>query len=144
MNSPLTIGIKDLLEAGEVGTFGASEGWSICIGRLINNPDTIVMVKSLPGQPPNPKWLLDYPSAQVIVRGNETGYLEAHAKAQKVKNLLLGLPSQDLNGDRWVQINMAGDIADLGQDEKQRPMFSLNFQLIIEPAVSSDSNREPL
>jgi len=135
-------GVRDLLVAGGVGTFGATTGWSIHIGRMVDRPDTAVVIYPSGGQPANPKWLLDFPSVMVQVRGNANDYASAFAKAEAVKSTLLGLPSQDLNGDRWVAINLAGDINPLGHDDSQRPLFSLNFRLIIEPA--SGINRQPL
>ncbi len=140
MSSPAE-GIKDLLVAASLGTFGATDGWSIRIGDLFDSPDTLVVIKESGGQPPNPAWLIDFPSVQIIIRGNEKGYQAARTQARKVKDELLGLPSQDLNGDRWVAINMISDIADIGRDEKKRPMWSINFGLIIEPAATAETNR---
>lgn len=137
-------GIKDLLVAAGVGIFAAADGWSICIGKTVDLPDTLICCRQTGGQTPNPKWLLDYPSVQVIVRGNANGYADAFTKATAVKDVLLGLPSQDLNGDRWVQINGLGDIVDIGVDEKKRPRLAVNFSLILEPAASALTNRQPL
>lgn len=137
-------GIRDLLVAGAVGAFNATDGWNICISRFMDKPDTSIVIRRTGGMTPNPKWLIDYPSIQVIVRGSPSGAQAAEDKVQEVKDALLGLPSQDLNGDRWVQINMLGDYVDIGQDELHRPRFSVNFHLIIEPAASADTNRLPL
>lgn len=137
-------GIKDLLVAAGVGIFNTTSGWSIVIGKVVPQPDNVIIIRETGGQPPNPKWLLDYPSVQIVVRAGENSYVAARGKAESVKNALLGLVSQDLNGDRWVQINMIGDIFHLGEDEMRRPRFTLNFGLIIEPAPSLDSSREPL
>ncbi len=132
------VGIKDLLVAAGIGTFAATSGWGIYINKEPTDPDTVVTVTTSGGTNPNPKWLIDFPSAQVMIRGAPNGYVAAQAKAQEVKDALLGLPSQDLNGDRWDSITMAGDIAPLGYDETNRPRFSLNFNLIIEPATGTN------
>lgn len=141
MSSPED-GIKDLLVANGGGSW--TFGTNLFIGRMIDQPDNVTFVISRPGSPPNPRYLIDFPSIQVIVRGNEDSYVAARTLAVKAKDILLGLPSQDLNGDRWVAINMIGDMAYVGADPKQRHMFSINFALIIEPAASGDTNREPL
>ncbi len=135
-------GIKDLLVTAGAGTFNAISGWGIYIGAEPNKPDTIMTINNTGGQPPNPKWLVDFPSIQVMLRGAENGYQALYTKAIEVKDALLGLPSQDLNGDRWVAVNQAGNEAFLGYDDNGRPRFSLNFNLIIEPA--SGTNRQSL
>lgn len=135
-------GIKDLLVTAAVGTFNATTGWSIRIAKEQDKPDTHITCYSSGGLASNPKWLLDFPSVQVRVRGAASGYVAARTKMQSVKDTLLGIASQTLNGDRWVAINSIGDINNLGFDDNNRPIFSINFALIIEP-VSGD-NRDPL
>jgi len=132
------VGAKDLLVAAGVGVFAATSGWGIFIGKEPTAPHTIITAYNSGGTNPNPKFLLDFPSLQVRVRGAPNGYVAAEAKAKDVKNALLGLVSQDLNGDRWVSVTMAGDITPLGNDQQNRPMFSLNFNLIIEPATGTN------
>ena len=127
------VGMKDILETASIGTFKTD----LFVGKMPEEPDAAVSVMRSGGKNANPKWLLDEPSLQVIVRGDKNGYEDAEAKAQDVKDALLGLPSQDVNGDRWVQVNMIGDIVPLGFDEQNRAMFSLNWALIIEPAAGT-------
>jgi hypothetical protein len=137
-------GAKDLLVAAGVGTFGAPTGWGIFINKQPTTPDTVITAYASGGLDPNPQWLLDFPSLRVQVRGAPGGYVAAQSKAKDVKDALLGLPSQDLNGDRWVSVLMNGDILSLGHDEENRPLFSINFSLIIEPANVAGDNRVPL
>lgn len=134
-------GVKDKLEAASVGTWKAGTGWNITIGQLPTKPDTAIAILLGPGLPANPKYLLDYPSVQVLVRGDANGYVDAANKAQLVKDVLLGLPSQTVSGDRWVIVTMIGDIIPLGFDEGKRPLFSANFQFTIEPATNAATNR---
>ncbi len=141
MSSP-SEGIRDLLVAAGVGTFNAPSGWSIHISRMPAKPDTCIVIYDSGGKPSNPKWLLDFPTIQVRVRGDENGYLAAQAKCKAVVDALLGLPSQDINGDRWVMITQLSAPTFLGYEDNKRPQFSINFQLTIEPA--SGTNRESL
>ena len=139
------VGVRDLLVAASVGVFNATSGWSIHIGGLPEGPDTAIAVSHTGGLNPNPHWLLDYPSVQVLVRGDASGYVAAKAKATEVKDVLLGLVSQTINGDRWDSIRMLGDIGWLGFDSaEKRPIFSVNLTLIIEPIASAETNRIPL
>lgn len=130
----------DLIATAVGGTFAATTDWGVHIGKLPNKPNNCATVMLTGGLPPNPKWLVDYPSLQVIVRGED--YVATRAKAQAVKDALLGLPSQTISGDRIVSTKMNGDITPLGFDESNRALFSLNFSLITHPA--SGTNRTSL
>lgn len=132
-------GIKDLLIASPaIGAFNATSGWSIVYGKLIDKPDTQIVLNRTGGKTPNPKWNIDYPSVQIRVRAANSGFIAGEQKAQNIKDRLLGLPSQDLNGDRWTGIWMIGDITAIGYDELQRHSWTLNFSLIIEPTETGN------
>ena len=136
-------GIKDLLV--RMGySFGTGDPWSIYIGKQPDKPDYCVTIYDESGGIPSPLWLLDYPSVQVRVRGDTNQYQATALKARDIKSIILGQPSQYLNGDRWVQFNMAGDIGFMGYDKNERPEFVVNFDLIIEPAPTVNDNRIPL
>ena len=131
-------GIKDLLVAAGVGTFGASSGWSIFIDAEPATPNTTVTIYNTGGRPPDPLYRLDYPSAQIRVRGAANGYAEARSKIEACKDALLGLPSQVVNGDQWDGILPITDIISLGRDEKNRPLMVFNVSMIIEPAAGTN------
>lgn len=136
-------GIKDLLVA-EGFLFDGSSDWSVIIGRKPVEPARCIVIYDAGGKDPNPRWLIDYPNIQIRIRGDVNDYQAAFNKAKEIKSILLGVPSQTLNGDRWNHINMLGDIALMGYDENNRPEFSMNFTLIIEPAQVASDSREPL
>ena len=133
---PASVGAKALL-----ATHAATSGYTIEIGAMPETPDKVIYIADTGGQAPNPKWLLDFPALQIVVRGAVGTYLATFVEAKAVKDILLGDPSQDLNGDRWVSITMNGDLGFIGRDEDDRPMFSMNFGLIIEPQSVTNSNR---
>ena len=142
--------VKDLLVTAGVGLEGPGTGWRIFVSQepekagsgATGVPDTVITTYNSGGLPPNPKWLLDYPSVQVRIRGAVGGYLASRSKAQEVKDALLGIPSQDVGADRLVAINGEGDILDIAQDDNRRPLHTVNFTMIIEPATGT--NRIPL
>jgi len=136
---PASVGAKTLVEPHAL-----ISGWQIEIGVMPDQPDKVISISDTGGLEPNPKWLIDYPTLQVMVRGNVSGYLDTFIEAKAVKDLLLGVTSQDISGDRWVSITQNGDLGFIGRDEDQRPLFSVNFALIIEPQVVANSNRLPL
>lgn len=137
-------GAADLLVAASVGTLAAATGWAIYIGRFVDKPDSMISLYDTPGQSPNPKWLLNEPHFQVLVRGNKDDYAGAYAKANDVRDVLLGMNAQTVNGDRWDGVLMMGDILFLHYDENSRPMFSGNYKIFLEPAASLLTQRSPL
>ncbi len=116
-------------------------GWQVETGAMPPKPDRVIMLTDTVGVEPNPRYLLDFPAAQIMVRGEVGGYLATYAEAKAVKDLLLGLDSQDIGGDRMVSITQNGDLGFIGRDENDRPLFTINFALIIEPATSAETNR---
>jgi len=133
---PPSVGAKSLLAAHV-----AISGWQIEVGAMPDKPDNVITIYDTGGQAPNPKWLLDFPTLQVMVRGAVGTYLATFIEAKAVKDILLGTPSQNLNSDRWVSITQNGDLGFLGRDEDERPLFSVNFALIIEPQTVTNSHR---
>lgn len=146
MVSP-TVGAKDLLVAAGVGVFSPTpvgSSYLIVISRLKDAPDRQIVLYDTGGQEPNPQWLVNYPTIQATIRGASDDYVNTYARAQQVFDVLVGLPSQDLNGDRWVSVTSLGGINNLGYDDKDRPRFTINLRLIIEPATNALTHRESL
>ncbi len=133
---PASQGAKDLLT-----THVGSSGWQVEIGAMPKTPDKIIMVSDTGGQDPNPKWLLDFPTIQVMVRGIVSGYLDTFREAKAVKDILLGINAQVIQGDRWDGVIQNGDLAFIGRDETMRPLFSVNFAIFLEPQLVGNSNR---
>lgn len=143
--SDIAVGIKDILVANSVGTFGAGSGWRIFIAAEPDEPDTVITIYPTGSwRAPDPKWLLDFPSAQVRIRGAASGYQAAQAKGQEVKDRLLGLEPQTLNSDFWRSVTIRSDLSFIMRDQKERPVFTINFALIIEAATSAQSSRAAL
>ena len=134
--------LADLLVAAGVGARASQSGWGIFAGKAPLTPNSVITLYNTGGLVPNPKWLLDYPSIQAIVRGNPNGGAATYDKARETRDTLLGCKSQTINGERLVAVNMISDIATLGFDDNDREMYSVNFSLIVEPA--SGLNRDPL
>lgn len=134
----------DLLQTAGVGTRGASSGWRIVGYRTPDGqgvPHSCITVAQTGELPPNPKWMLDFPSIQVQIRGNPNDVAGAAQKAEDVRNAMLGLPSQTINDVRWVSVRVLSS-GHIGFDQETRPIFAVNFSLILEPATSV--NRSPI
>jgi len=143
MSAP-TIDMKNLmLTAPALGTFGENPNkalFSIYIGKEPAIPDNTVTLYDTAGEAPNPKWLLDFPRLQVRVRAK--AYEAAYNQCEAVKSRLLGLPSQDLGGIRYIGVYIVMDTAFLMVDENQRFIFTTTYRITREPIVGQ--HRRPL
>jgi Bacteriophage minor capsid protein len=137
-------GIKDIFEAAAIGVFAADTGWAIRISKTKDKPDTMIAVYDAPGRAPEPGLDINMPSVQVVVRGVPNGYRDAFAKCVRIKDELLGMPSRvvGVSGDIWASVTMPQDILPLGYDENERPLFALNFDLIVHQGDLTNSHRK--
>jgi hypothetical protein len=126
------------------GAVGAPSGWRLGVGVLTDSPDTQVVLTDSPGEHPDPKWLLEYPYAQVLVRGSRDQYIIAMQKMKDAYDILLGILPYVITEGRIDGITIVGTPSYIGADANNRPIFSANFRLIFEPAASSLTNRAPL
>lgn len=129
--------LKDILVTASVGVFAATSGWAVYVSKMPDKPDTCIALYDSGGGNPNPAWLLDFPSVQVRVRGDENGYQALFNKVTDIKNALLGHPGADVSDGRLVSVRMDGAPAFLGYDELKRPMFTINWTLIFEPTAGT-------
>jgi|SRR6478736_7928105 len=125
--------VKSILIAAGVGQSSPSQDWFVTVGGTIDSPANLIAIRKTGGKSANPRWSVDYPSIQVRVRGVTNGYRAAEQKVIAVKNALLGIPSQDVAGGRLTAVNAIGDYQDIGQDQNNRPQFTMNFAIIYEP-----------
>jgi len=126
---------KQLLETAGVSV----NGWGLFVSKEPDPaPHRAITCFNTGGLQPSPKWSLDFPSVQIRVRGFPNGYQESRAKAEECKTALLGIDPQDVNGgiDRLVSVIIRTDIADIGFDQTNRPIHTINFNLITQPKAS--------
>lgn len=123
---------------------GGTADWAIYVGKMIDKPDRQICCYDIAGQPPNPKFLLDYPVVQIVIRGAPQDYAAVRLMAQNVQDVLLGQFPRAYNSDSWDAITVLSPLHLMGVDENDRPSFSTNFRAIIEPAASPYTNRVPL
>lgn len=138
------LGVKDLLVAAGVGTVTGTTGWQIKLSRMALAPDTQITIFRTGGREPMPTLLYNEVTVQVQVRGAKDGYAAATNKAQDVFDALVGIPSQNVGGDRWDGILPIGDVNFLQYDEMDRPTFTVNFRILIEPATNALTHRVSL
>lgn len=134
--------MKDLLAARGVvvGT------WQMFVGKMPALPDTAIAVNKGVGRAGHVKLLVDFPGIQIMVRGGKTGeaYEAAEAKIRECRDIILGIDSKPAEFLTLTSVTERGHISFIGYDESDRPMFSSNYQLIVEPQPSPKSNRVSL
>lgn len=144
--SPAVIALGLLQTASVVAAISPPTGWQGRIGRLTESPHTqVALIDVAAAENPNPKWLLNFPSLQALVRGSPDDYEAAYDKAKEVQDVLLGLdPFDTANGDRWSGVTGLGDIGFVYWDNNSRPVFSVNFRILLEFKDNALSQRDSL
>ncbi len=129
---------KGILALLNVATPDLNSGWHFAFGRLVASPDKMVVVVNSGGRAPEPVIAQNYPSIQILVRGAKGagGYDDAYLKAIACRSALLGIPSRPADYENLASITGIGDVTPLGYDDADRPMFSVNLQLITFHATS--------
>lgn len=81
------------------------------------------------------KVAIDYPTVQAIVLGKkgDGGYHEAYTKARQLYDALLGIDTPVASWPNLVSCIALNQPVWLGRSDVGRPIFSLNFRLIVTP-----------
>lgn len=129
--------------------FGSSDGQVLTYKTMVGEfatTDKCLAFYDTGGTPPSPNLLLDFPSIQVIGRGDAsaTSYPDTYHLMATLKNKLLGIDGQPAAFPELTSCTIRGDITHMGKDSNGRHMFSLNFQLITEPDATADGHRMSL
>ena len=136
-NNPASEDLKDLLVTAGIGTFAGHSTWGIYVSKEPDEPDGVVTLYDKGGSSPNPKFILDEPTVRIRIRGDKMEYIAAWDKAEDVKDALLGITPQTVNGTFYTGILMIGEILFLGYDDSNRPLLTTTWQVIRELATST-------
>lgn len=141
-----SIGMKDIFVAAGLGSYedpSPKAKWPIYISKLPDEPAECISIADTGGLPPEVRWLLNYPDVTVYVRGKEYG--RTYDKINQLRESVLALPAQEVNGDWWDGVIQLTEIAFLEYDKaRNRPIFSMTFRLFVEPKGTHKDNRRPL
>lgn len=119
-------------------------GFNMSISQWIGGDFQIAFLDQ-PGSGPETATGHDYPSVQVLCRGNKsaTGYTKAYNALRYISRVLHLIPPEGTDGLRYpelVSCVASTGIASLGSDTEDRPQLSTNFRLIIAP--TNPGNRQ--
>jgi len=103
--------------------------WSnLFLDTLPETPDSCIAIFNSAGISPLSIYeTYEFPSVQIIVRGDKGRADTAYTLAHNIKTALHKLTDEILGSTRYIQITLFGDIMSLGFDDSQRPLYSLNF-----------------
>ena len=123
-------------------TVGGTSDWSVYVGKEPTSPIRVCTCYLTGGYPSDPKWLIDYPTMQIRVRGNSNDYLLVEQKLQLLKDKLLGKSAFTQNSNYYVGVWEESPISFLHfTDDNNYPIFYWNIRLIVEPISGNSPNR---
>lgn len=121
--NPPSEDVKDMLVAGLGYTFGTD----LFVASLPTTPNDCVLISDTGGQAQE-KYGLEKPNIQILLRN--INYQSGYDLIRNIKYYLHeSRNGETWNGTRYILIANRSDILYLGQDEKNRYQWSLNFQI---------------
>lgn len=131
-NDPAT-DIKAVLIADGVST-------PIVVSSEPKKPNAVITLYNTPGDPPDPKFLIDYPGLQI--RSRATTYTEAYDNILEVYDLLLGRGPFTQSTTRYTGIIADTGIAEIGWDKSNRRILVCNLKLFVEPLFVAQNRKQ--
>lgn len=122
--------IASFLDDQGLGTIGTD----ISVNTESDEPDEFITCFDTGGFDPDGAVDISNPTVMIHVRGKSDDFHATYEKARLVKNTLHRQHDIEINGSRYLQILVTGDILDLGRDKHKRPKFSINLLLMRTPA----------
>lgn len=118
--------VAKLLEQGGFGTLGTD----IFAYKWGSKKENQILVMPGVGSASPLKDLYRNPSVQILVRGEKNkSHATYYQVAENISNYLSGLSENvEVNGVLYKGFDPETDIAALGEDGNERPIFSLNFE----------------
>lgn len=124
MASP-AIDLKDLACADSSFTFADN----VFVGGLPEEVEPAIAFTDSGGFAPEGINDLEYPTVQVLIRGEPFKYAETFNLIKGVGVILHKVNGDTVSGSFYTGIWQQGEPLFLGFDEKNRPSFSLNFRI---------------
>jgi hypothetical protein len=103
-------------------------------GFPVSSVDQCSMVKLSAGAPPDEWTGKKQPTFQVLVRGEESEQAEVENRAYAVHNALMNRRNETIGNESIVIIRAMNSVPFfIGNDENNRPLYSMNFECVIRP-----------
>lgn len=136
----VSLEVAEYLEGEGVGTFGGDTQWSLHTTREPLSPDDVVTIYNTGGGEPvtvedTDDETLYNPTIQVRVRG--TDQEAVHARHELIRRTLILPREREIGDHRYVSINATSDILDLGLDDNERYVATMNYDVLRHPLEAS-------
>lgn len=124
IDKPVYYHVAFFLSINGFGTLGET-----IFGGKWGKPDEQVLVLNGVGSPADPKETYENPGLQIIVRGKKgLADHEVYTTAKAISDFLLAqLDNVEISGVCYTGFEESSNIANLGKDENERFMYSMNF-----------------
>lgn len=122
--------IADYLTTNSLGT----QGTDLFINTMPDNTALVTTLSEYEGsfnETFGSGMAISVPSLQVRVRGAAEDYATPRARIRAIQDLLLAVTNTTINGTTFLRIRPQSTVLNLGQDERLRWEFSLNFEVTI-------------
>jgi len=97
-------------------------------------PDACAIVKLTGGFPPSQWTGKKQPSFQILVRGKANDVADAETRAYAIHEALMNLQGVTIGDDSVVIIRAMNSVPlYIGNDENNRPIYSMNFDCVVRP-----------
>ena len=113
------------------GAFGGSTGWPVYVGREPLTPVDVVTCYDTGGAA-GP--LVDLRTPMVQVRVRAENYDEGWQKANEAYAALVQVTRQAVTDASILAWAPSGDVTYIGRDDKDRPLFTVNFEMLRDSA----------
>lgn len=133
---PVEVDIKDVLEDASIGTFADTDDWGIFIGAMPDMPDNCISIIVTGEEPASMYYSRTvgdtyYPVFQILVRG--LVFTTTYAKAMAIHTALNKKHHWTTDdGTFYGTVTARHQPIPIGQDDKKRFRFTLNFRTLRE------------
>lgn len=126
--------VGDYVQAQGQGTLGTN----LFLGRMPDTPDVCVGLYEYGGGLPEMTFgssgiAIDRPRLQVMCRAGRDDYPAARDKAVALRDLLTSITNTTLGAFSVLRIEATQSVNPIGPDEKDRPLVSVNFNVMVLP-----------
>lgn len=123
----------EMLQTYGHGTIASSVGWNIAVGRENGEQNTVITCYDTGAfSDADPRYMRDFPTVQIRVRGNVGDYAGAFLKQEQIKETLIGRTAESVGTALYVGIYLLSDILSLGYDDNNRPIIVSNWRSVRE------------
>lgn len=115
----------------------ATQGVNLFAGLMPDGPDLCVSLYEYAGLEPlevmrSASATLERPRVQVMVRAARDDYAAGRVLTASVRDNLTNITDTTISGTRFLRVASISSINQIGRDEKDRVLFTLSLEAVVE------------